>query len=662
MSADLADTLDIVSPGRVTGVSFMLRNGAPYYRVTRFGREVIEPSRLGFILRNDPPLAWDFSIASSVVEKFEETWTQPWGERRRIKNAYTELSVLLQQRRAPRRRLRIFFRAFDDGAGLRYEIPEQDGLGKVEIMEELTEFALPGNHRAWWIPAYGRNRYEYLYRETRVSEIECVHTPVTFETAGGQYLSIHEAALTDFASMTLARTGVTVLSADLVPWSDGVKVSGSAPMKSPWRTIQIGDTPGDLLTSSLILNLNEPNKLQDISWIAPGKYVGVWWEMHIKKSTWHTGPRHGATTANAKRYVDFAARHGFDGVLVEGWNVGWNRNWIESGDRFDFLRPTPDFDLEEVARYAREKGVRLIGHHETCSAVENYERQMDQAFALYRDLGVRVVKTGYVGHGRAVRRTGPDGTVHREWHHGQYMVRHYRRVVETAARYGIMIDAHEPIKDTGIRRTWPNMMTREGMRGQEYNAWGKDGGNPPDHTTILPFTRMLAGPLDFTPGIFDVLFEDFQPNNRVNTTVAKQLALYVVLYSPLQMAADLPDNYEAMPEAFKFIEDVPVDWHDTIVLHGRIGDYLTIVRRDRGSDDWYLGSITDEEGRLLEAPLHFLDPGREYVAEIYRDGDGADWKDNPMEVVVEERPVEAGGVLPLRLAPGGGQAIRFRPI
>lgn len=655
------DVVEITSPGGVVGVSFFLRSGAPYYRVTRFGRDVIEPSRLGLILKNEAPLAWDFSAESSDVEEFDELWTQPWGEKEHIRNRYTELRVALRRRRGPGRLLILIFRAFDDGVGFRYEVPPQPDLASFEIMEEVTEFALSGNHRCWWIPAYQRNRYEYLYRDTRVSEIECVHTPVTFETDNGLYLSIHEAALTDYASMTLTRSGVSVLSADLVPWSDGAKVRGAAPMKSPWRTIQIADTPGELITSYLILNLNEPNRLDDVSWIKPGKYVGVWWEMHIGRSTWGPGPHHGATTANAKRYIDFAARHGFASVLVEGWNVGWEGKWIDNADRFDFTHATSDFDLEEVAEYARHKGVRLIGHHETCAGVENYERQLDGAFRLYHDLGVRIVKTGYVGHGRAVRRTDSDGTIHREWHHGQYMVRHYRRVVEKAASFRIALDVHEPIKDTGIRRTYPNMMTREGVRGQEHNAWGKARGNPPDHTTILPFTRMLAGPIDFTPGIFDVLFEDVQPDNRVNTTVAKQLALYVVLYSPLQMAADLPENYESMSEAFQFIKDVPVDWHETFVLHARIGDYVTIVRRDRHSDDWYLGSITDEEGRLLEAPLHFLDADRRYVAEIYRDGDEADWETNPTDVVVERAVVDFGDILRLRLAPGGGQAVRFHP-
>ncbi|MEE8391240.1 MAG: glycoside hydrolase family 97 catalytic domain-containing protein, partial [Anaerolineae bacterium] len=431
--------------------------------------------------------------------------------------------------------------------------------------------------------------------------------------------------------------------------------------QTPWRTIQIAESAGDLITSYLILNLNEPNRLEDVSWIEPGKYVGIWWAMHIDKYTWGSGPTHGATTKNAKGTIDFAAEYGFPGVLIEGWNVGWDGEWYEHGERFSFTTPYEDFDIEELSAYAAAKGVKLIGHHETGAAVMNYEQQLNDAFAYYRDLGIDTVKTGYVGWGQGIKRRNEEGRlVGLEWHHGQYMVRHYRKVVETAARYHIMLDVHEPIKDTGIRRTYPNMMTREGARGQEYNAWSADGGNPPEHTTILPFTRMLAGPFDFTPGIFDLFFEEYRPHNRVNTTLAKQLALYVVIYSPLHMAADLPENYKDHP-AFQFIVDVPVDWQDTKVLHGEIGDYVTIARQDRNSEDWYIGSITDEQGRTLEAACTFLEPERKYVAEIYADGADADWKSDPLSINVYKALVDSNTVLTLRLAPGGGQAIRIRP-
>jgi alpha-glucosidase len=653
-----AQVTTVFSPDSIIQVSFKLVDGQPFYNITRFNRELINDSRLGFVLKEKPERFSGFTVASTGQNTFDETWTQVWGEKKDIRNHYNELTIRLAGTSSPSGRLDIVFRVYDDGVGFRYEIPEQSGLGAFEIMDELTEFNLAGDHKAWWQKAYQWNRYEYLYRATPVSQIDTVHTPLTMETADGLFLSIHEAALNDYTSMTLERRGEYKLKANLIPWSDGVKVKTRAPMKTPWRTLQIAQNAGELITSYLILNLNEPNKLADVSWIRPGKYVGIWWEMHLGKSTWGSGPTHGATTANAKRYIDFAAKHGIGGVLVEGWNLGWDNDWIKYGDRFKFTKPYPDFNIGEVTRYAASKGVALIGHNETGGAVLNYERQLEDAFKFYNKYGVHAVKTGYVNYGRGIKRIDENGREQGEYHHGQFTIRHYQKVVETAAKSKIMIDAHEPIKDTGIRRTYPNMMTREGSRGQEYNAWSEDGGNPPEHETILPFTRLLGGPMDYTPGIFGLLYKE-RPNNRVNTTLAKQLALYVVLYSPLNMAADLPENYEANPAPFKFIEDVPVDWEDTRVLHGRIGDYVTIARKDRNSQDWYLGSITDENGRALETPLYFLDRGKTYIAEIYRDGDRADWKTNPYEIKIEQRKVDQSSVLLLRLAPGGGQAIRF---
>ncbi len=655
-----AEELRVQSPGNILDLAFRLDRGVPQYDVSRFGEPVLLPGRLGLLLLDEAPLAWDFTVVSHQVRVVDENWTTVWGERELVRNNYTELRVELQEEHGDHRRLNYIFRVFDDGVGFRYEIPEQPAMDCINIMDELTEFALAGDHRSWWIKAYQWNRYEYLPACSPVSEIDTVHTPLTMETADGLYLSIHEAALTDFASMTLKRTGQTTLEADLVPWSDGVRVKGQTPLVSPWRTIVICDTPGNLITSDLVLNLNEPCKIEDTSWIKPAKYVGIWWEMHIDVSTWGSGEKHGATTAKAKHYIDFAAKYGFDGVLVEGWNTGWDGDWIANGDIFNFTEAHPEFDMEAVSRYAKEKGVSLIGHHETGGSPINYERQLEDAFAYYKRFGVNTIKTGYVNHGQNIKRIDDDGNLALEWHHGQHMVRHYRKVVEAAAAQHIMLDVHEPIKDTGIRRTWPNMMTREGARGQEFNAWGENGGNPPDYTTLIPFTRLLSGPMDFTPGIFDILLPT-KPENRVNTTLAKQLALYVVLYSPLQMAADLPENYERHLDAFQFIRDVPVDWSETRVLNARINDYLTIVRRERGGDDWFLGSITDEFGRVLEIPLNFLDAGRPYVAQVYRDGDTADWKSDPLNYVVEERLVECGDTLPLRLAPGGGVAIRFRP-
>ncbi len=638
--------------GRIEVAFRLLDGGVPAYTVSYKGQPVLAPSRLGFVFQSAPPLNQDLMVTQVQRSQFDETWEQPWGEVRFIRNHYHEMQIDLQEKSEPLRQLMITFRVFDDGLGFRYTLPAQPNLGEFQIVDEQTEFAFTADHQAWWTPAFRERRYEYLYQRSPLSALKQVHTPLTLEAADtGLYYTIHEANLTDYASMALAGSGSPTLTCNLIPWrEDGIKVKASTPHQTPWRTLQIAERPGDLITSYLILNLNEPNVLGDVSWVKPGKYIGIWWAIHLRQYTWGRGPNHGATTENAKRYIDFAAQHGLDGVLVEGWNVGWDGSWFGAKNAFDFTTPYPDFDLEAVSRYAAEKGVRLIGHHETGANVENYERQMAAAFALYEQLGIDTVKTGYAG----VLINGE------EWHHGQKMVQHYRRVVELAAQHHIMLDVHEPIKDTGLRRTYPNMMTREGVRGTEYDAWSRDGGNPPEHTTIIPFTRMLSGPVDYTPGIFNLLYEGRYPENRVRTTLAKQLALYVVLYSPLQMAADLPENYASQP-AFQFIVDVPVDWQETMVLNGQIGDYVTIARQDRHSEEWYLGSITNEEVRTFEIPLAFLAPNRPYVAEIYADGPEADWADNPQSYRIDNFIVSAETVLQLRLAAGGGQAIRFRP-
>ncbi|MBL7066510.1 MAG: glycoside hydrolase family 97 protein [Candidatus Marinimicrobia bacterium] len=648
----------VLSPDKRISVTFILQDGIPYYAIDRLGNAIISDSRLGFRFKDAAPLDRNLKIIDTKINTIDQTWTQPWGEVKNIRNHYNELVVSLQETTALSRRMNIIFKVYDDGVGFRYELPEQKNLTDLQITDELTEFALSGNHSCWWIGAYQGNRYEFLYNNTRLNEIDTVHTPFTMETTDGIYLSIHEANLTDYASMTLARVKDNTLSCDLVPWSDGIKVKGSTPIKTPWRTIQIAGKPGDLISSHLILNLNEPNQLEDIAWIKPDKYIGIWWGMHLGKYSWGSGEKHGATTENAKTYIDFAAKHGFSGVLVEGWNTGWDGNWIENGSLFNFTQPHPDFDIEEVTGYAAAKGVEIIGHHETGADIINYEKQLEEAFAFYEKYGINTVKTGYVGHGRNIKRIDSEGKVHKEWHHGQYMVRHYRKVVETAAEYQIMLDVHEPIKDTGIRRTFPNMMTREGARGMEFNAWSPDGGNPPDYMTILPFTRLLSGPMDFTPGILDLFYEEYQPKNRVNTTLAKMLAYYVVIYSPLHMAADLPGNYENQA-AFQFIKDVPVDWEYTKALHAKIGDYITIVRKDRNSDDWYLGSVTDENPRILKAKLDFLKPDQTYIAEIYADADDANWENNPLVMTITKKLVKQNTALKLHLAPGGGQAIRI---
>src|SRR5881394_1101882 len=598
----------VASPNGRNHVEIGTHEGKLYYTVQRDGRPLLTPSLLGFQFRGQPPLRDSVRIVDSTRSTFDTTWTQPWGEVKRIRDHHNELKVGVEETSAPNRKFTLAVRAFNDGVAFRYEFPAQPSLADFEIVDELTEFVMADNARAWWI-ASNRPR---LDRRT--------------------------------------------LHVDLAPYADGVKVRGHAPFVTPWRTIQIADKATELSPSVIGLNLNPPSVIANTDWIKPMKYVGIWWGMHINTMTWSSGPKHGATTANTKRYIDFAAANGIGGVLVEGWNVGWDGDWIQNRNAFSFTQPYPDYDLVELARYAQSKGVKLIVHNETSGGIENYERQMDSAFTLYQSLGLDAIKSGYV--------TDTITGGHSHW--SQRMVQHYRLVIEKAAQHHIMLDVHEPIHDTGERRTYPNMMSREGARGQEYNAWGGEGGNPPEHETILFFTRLLDGPMDFTPGIFDILRErgtgsPRRPEDpRVRTTLAKQLALYVVLYSPLQMAADLPENYEHQP-AFQFIRDVAVDWDTTRVLAGKIGDYVIVARRERNGPSWYIGAITDEEGRTFDIPLSFLSPGRRYVAEIYGDGPGANWLTNPLPVAISKRPVDSRSRLHVVLAPGGGQAIRIRP-
>ncbi len=647
----------VASPDGRNVVLVTVADSGLFYSVERDGRRLILPSRLGFELRDAPPLRTGLSVTGTRRDTHDETWDQLWGDVRTVRNHYNELTVSLRERPAPRRRLDVVVRAFDDGIAFRYELPAQAQLDTFAILQELTEFHVATDARAWWIPANDpTHRYELLYRSSPMSTLPEVHTPLTMETQDGTVLVIHEANLVDYAAMNLTGAPDRRMRATLTAWADGVKVHGRTPFVTPWRTVQIADRAADLVPSVLALNLNPPSVIEDASWIRPMKYVGIWWGMHINTQTWGSGPMHGATTANTRRLIDFAADNGFGGVLVEGWNTGWDGDWIANADSFSFTQPYPDYDLEGLAAYARERGVTLIGHNETSMGVENYERQLEEAFALYNRLGITAIKTGYVG----------DRTAAGHMHHGQYMVRHWRRVLETAARYGITVNVHEPVKDTGERRTWPNMMTREGARGQEYNAWGSDGGNPPEHETILFFTRMVPGPMDFTPGVFDILIASAGDGPRppeaarVRTTLAKQLALYVVLYSPLQMAADLMENYEGQP-AFQFIRDVAVDWERTRVLEGRIGDYVVVARQARSSGEWFLGAITDEEARAFDVPLSFLPAGERWVAEIYADGPGAHFLNNPLPIAISQRDVDASSTLRLELAPGGGQAIRLRP-
>ncbi len=644
--------------------------GRPFYKVSYRGEEVVGASHLGYRFKDHPALEEGLTLTGAVRASKDETWEQPWGERRVMRDAHNELLAQFATTEKKPRRFALRLRAFDDGIGFRYEFPDQKTMKSVSIVNEITEFRLPEDATYWWIPGRRWNRYEYLYRTTKADAIDIAHTPITLKTKTGAHLSIHEAALVDYSAMALNQQRPGIFKADLAPWSDGVLVKKTGAFTTPWRTIQIAPDAKSLLASTLILNLNEPNKLGDVSWVEPGKYIGIWWEMHIRDASWGMKPLHGATTENTKRYIDFAAKHGFKGVLVEGWNIGWDDDWFGNGEVFDFTKAYPDFDIEALGAYALSKGVRLIGHHETGGAASHYESQMEAAFDLYERVGVRAVKSGYVADGGGIQRIDDKGVETFEWHDGQFMSNHHLNVVKAAAKRKISINPHEPIKDTGLRRTYPNWVAREGARGQEYNAWGIPP-LPPEHDAILPFTRMLSGPMDFTPGIFDLRPNERAPVNaelgrnsrvsRVETTLAKQLALYVTIYSPIQMAADLPQNYEKRLDAFQFIKDVPTDWEETVGVAAEIGDFAAIARKERGGESWYLGALTDENARKLALPLGFLNKGRTYVAEIYRDGAKADYDKNPYDIVIERREMTAADTLTLALGRSGGAAVRFRP-
>lgn len=649
-------TARIASPDARIAVEISTDNeGRASYAVSRDGRAVIAPSRLGMMFTDARKFERNLAIVDQHTRSHDEHWELPWGERRHMRDHHNELRVTLAETDGARRRFDVVFRVFDEGVGFRYDIPRQPGLERLSIAEELTGFDIADAATAWWIPAFEWNREEYIYHRTPVEEVGQAQTPITLRTGEGLHVSIHEAALVDYSGMNLARAEGRRFRAALTPGIGAAKVEVATPFATPWRTIQIGERAGDLVESQLILNLNAPNALGDVSWIRPMKYVGIWWEMHLDRKTWASGPKHGATTEHAIRHIDFAAANGLRGVLVEGWNVGWDGDWFGNGETFSFTQAYPDFDIEAVTRHAREKGVTLVGHHETSGHAAHYEAQLEDAMALYGRLGVRAVKTGYVADAGQAKVLGADGKLHYAWHEGQAMVRHHQKVVEAAAKHRVSVNPHEPVKDTGLRRTWPNLVTREGARGMEYNAWGQPG-NPPEHEATLVYTRLLAGPMDFTPGIFGM---DTKSGTPMATTLGKQLALYVVIHSPLQMAADLLEEYEARPEAFRFIRDVPADWEDTRALAGEVGAFAVIARRERGGDDWYLGAVTDADARTVAVPLDFLDPARRYTAQIYRDGDGAGWETDPHALVIETREVSAADTLRLAMAPGGGQAIRF---
>lgn len=662
-----AQTATLQSPNGNIKITISDELTTPSYSIDFKNKPVINHSALGFKFKQQAPFSEGFKITHIQQNTQNTQWQQPWGERQTVTDNHNEVAVTFKKPQGGV--FTVKFRAFNNGVGFRYEIPKQPGFENIEITKELTEFAIADSQSAtaWWIPARGWNRYEYVYNTTPVNNAPLVHTPFTFKNKEGVHVSIHEAALVDYAGMTLNQRRPGVFQADLTPWSDGIAVKKQGAFNTPWRTIQIGSKAVDLINSDIILNLNEPNKLGDVSWVKPGKYVGIWWGMHINTQTWGSGEKHGATTQTTKYYMDFAAEYGFDGVLVEGWNIGWDGDWFFNGDVFSFTQPYDDFDIEELTRYGKQKGVQLIGHHETSGNVTNYRNQMEDAFALYEKSNVSQVKTGYVADGGNIKRIDENGIARHEWHDGQFMVNEYLYNVKLAAKHKISINTHEPIKDTGLRRTYPNWIAREGARGQEFNAWGTPP-NPPEHIPMLAFTRMLAGPMDFTPGIFDMGFNGLgDDTNRPQTTLAKQLALYVVLYSPIQMAADLPKNYLAKPDAFQFIQDVPTDWQQSIALDGEVGDFIVFARKERKRDkysgnDWYLGAVTDEKARTIEVKLDFLEKGKKFEAHIYQDGKNAEWKNKPYDLDIEKRVVSANDKLTLKLATSGGTAIRFKAL
>ena len=635
----------VTSPDGQISVTVGLKSGKPYYMVNYQNRPIVIPSHLGFLL-DDGEVGKSMRQVGKQTCTKDETWHQPWGEEVEVRNHYKELTLRLQEQSGSKRQMSVVFRVFDDGVGFRYILHGINKGKEYQIQDELTEITLAHDAKAWSIPTNRTAYFEGIYTPSLLSQKDTVCTPLTIEYEDSLFLALHEAALEDYASVNLtpraSAEGVKLLTA-LTPWQNGVKVYCKGETKSPWRTILIGKTAGELMTNRVMLNLNEPSRIEDTSWIEPGRYIGIWWSIHKKENTWEMGPTHGATTQNVKRYMDFAARHGFSGVLAEGWNPGWGE-----GELISYLKTYPDFDMEEVCRYGASKGVRVIGHTETWGNSRLLEQQMDSAFAWYSRLGIRAVKTGYVGQLF-------DG---KELAKSQYGIRHYRKVIETAAKYHIMIDNHEPAMPTGIQRTWPNLMTQEGVRGQEYNAWDRRGGNPPAHTVTLPFTRCLAGPTDFTPAIFN--FSEVVRGTHPHSTLAKQLGEFVVIYSPLQMAADAIENYEGQP-ALTFIESCPTTWGKTLVPNGEIGKYVTVARKERGGDRWFVGSITNEEARQIDLPLGFLEAGKQYRAIIYEDGPDADYERNPYPMTIRQVPVTNQSVLTLKLARSGGAAVRIEP-
>ena len=678
------------SPDGNVVLSFSLKaDGTPTYKMTYKGKPVINESTLGFTLKKDEPLTNHFKVVSDSKSTFKETWKPVWGEEKEILNHYNELLVQLKQDKT-NRLMNIRFRVYNEGVGFRYEFPTQKELTYFVIAEENTQFAMTGDHTAWWIPG-DYDTQEYDYNESKLSEIRGlmkqsmtdnvsqyvfsptgVQTALMMKTKDGLYINLHEAALVDYALMNLNLDDKNfIFQSWLTPDAKGDKGYLYTPTKTPWRTVMVTDDARNILASRLILNLNDPCALADTSWIKPVKYIGVWWEMITGKSSWaytddlptikldevdytkvKPNGTHAANNDKVRRYIDFAAKHGFDQVLVEGWNVGWE-DWF--GHRkdyvFDFVTPYPDFDIKALNDYAHAKGVKLMMHHETSGSTRNYERHMKAAYELMNKYGYNSVKSGYVGD------ILPIG----EHHYSQSTINHYLYAIKEAAKHKIMLNAHEAVRPTGLCRTYPNLIGNESARGTEYEAFG---GNKPFHTTILPFTRLQGGPMDYTPGIFETEVKNVNPNNtsQVRSTLAKQLALYVTMYSPLQMAADLPENYERFADAFQFIKDVPVDWQESVYLEAEPGRYITIARKDKHSDNWYIGNTSNENGHTSELLLNFLDKNKKYEATIYADAKNADWQTNPKAYTITKQKVNAKTKLKLTAAKGGGYAISIKEI
>ena len=685
----LAAAVEVTSPDGNIKVTVDVPGGVPTYSMTFGDKNVVKPSKLGIELVNDTDLTDGFEITGTKTLPFDETWQPVWGETRDIRNHYNELLVEMKQP-ATDRLMNLRFRVYDDGMGFRYEFPQQKNLVYFVVKEEHSQFAMDGDHTAWWI-AGDYDTQEYDYTESRLSEIRSlmdgaitpnssqtqfsptgVQTSLQMKTDNGLYINLHEAALVDYSCMHLNLDDKNmVFESWLTPDAKGNKAYMQAPTKTPWRTVMVSDDARDMFASNLILNLNEPCAYDDTSWIKPVKYVGVWWEMIGHGKEWSytydlpsvkletldytkTKPhgRHPANTENVKRYIDFAAEHGFDQVLVEGWNIGWEDWFGKSKDYvFDFVTPYPDFDLEGLNAYAASKGVKLMMHHETSGSVRNYERHMKQAYELMNKYGYNAVKSGYVG----------DMIPRGEHHYGQWLNNHYLYAVTEAAKHKIMVNAHEAVRPTGLCRTYPNLIGNESARGTEYESFS---GNKPFHTTVLPFTRLQGGPMDYTPGIFEMNMQKVNPTSvgHVNSTLARQLALYVTMYSPLQMAADVPESYERFMDAFQFIKDVAVDWDDSKYLEAEPGRYIVAARKAKGTDNWFVGCTASEHGHATELPLDFLDKGRKYEAIIYADAPDAHYMDNPQAYTITRKTVTSKTKLKLKAAPGGGFAISIKPV